>query len=218
LQFKEPQVQWNVSAARAVGGGDKPRCYYNPSKPTENNVQLVDAGSQLSIIFTTFGINLPRVNNSISGVLAYNSSCNLEIPVVVPQGTYVKSLTQTVVGGIIKEKGTSGGVAANAYLFQNAVPVNQVTLVELDPRAVQLSGLFSQTKTREFAPESKATQCALTARGPATTTFKYQLLSFGARRPSFDPATMRPILPAFLFNLDAADFTLQLGPELGSCL
>ena len=48
-------------------------------------------GAQISFIFQTFGINLPKSRNPLSGRLAYSASCNVEADVTIPHWCDVSS-------------------------------------------------------------------------------------------------------------------------------
>lgn len=191
---------------RAVGGGDGERCRLDPTTG-EGNVLFVDNGSQVSFIFTTFGINLPRSRNPLSGRLAWSASCNVEADVIIPQGYFVKTLSQSIVGGVLKDSGTSGGISTNAFLFQNQIPLNQINMA-FRPEEKILNALVTRENTQIFLSSQTAIMCAATAAGPVRTKFKFQMLAAGAKPLPF---------LNFVANIDGSDLVYGVQPSLERC-
>jgi hypothetical protein len=190
---------------RAVGGGDGTRCYYSESDPGRSNVQFLAFGGDASFVFDSFGINLKRRFGG--GPLKQDSSCNIEADVIIPQGFYVRTLTQNIIVGIKKDKLAAGGLSTNGFLFQRQVPVNQLNW-PFPPDSVVDDALASRSNTQVFDQGTISFQCARTAAGPWATQFKFQLLA----------AAVRPVpLVEFRLNVDAADLNYELRPTLERC-
>lgn len=207
LGLAQAELEWRK--VRAFGGGDGTRCLYEElGDPADNNIFWVASGSEVSFVFSVFGVNLPASRNPLRGKLKYAASCNIEAEVVIPQGHFVATLAQTLTYGVVKDAGTTGGLTTGAFLFQNDVPLNQINLF-VPPEAAMNEPLFTKSNVQIFDPGTRQTQCALTAGGPLVTTFKMQLLSAGAR-----PA---PFL-SMLINVDSADVQYSLAPSLQRCL
>lgn len=206
LGFAQAELEWRK--VRAFGGGDGARCVYQElGDPAANNVFWVASGSEVSFVFSVFGVNLPASRNPLRGKLKYTSSCNIEAEVVIPQGHFVATLAQTLSYGVVKDPGTTGGLTTGAFLFQNDVPLNQINLF-VPPEAAMNEPLFTKSNVQIFDPRTRQAQCALTEGGPLVTRFKMQLLSAGAR-----PA---PFL-SMLINVDSADVEYSLEPSLQRC-
>jgi hypothetical protein len=192
---------------RAVGGGDGERCRLDPATG-EGNLLFVDNGAQVSFIFSTFGINLPRSRSPFSGVLAWSASCNVEADIIIPQGYFVRTLSQSIVGGVLKDSGTTGGISTNAFLFQNQIPLNQINMA-FRPEEKILNALVSRENTQVFLPAQTAIMCAATAAGPMRTKFKFQMLAAGAKPLPF---------LNFVANIDGSDLVYGVESSLGRCL
>lgn len=191
---------------RAFGGGDGTRCFYSEADPGRSNVQFLAFGSDASFVFDNFGINLKRRFGG--GPLKHDASCNIEADVTIPQGFYVRTLTQNIIVGIKKDRLATGGLSTNGYLFQRQVPVNQLNWPFL-PEEVLDEALASRSNTQIFDQNTVSLQCTRTATGPWTTQFKFQLLA----------AAVRPLpLVEFRLNVDAGDLNYELRPSLERCL
>lgn len=191
---------------RAVGGGDGDRCTLDPVTG-QGNVLFVDNGAQISFIFQTFGVNLPRSSNPFGGKLTWSASCNVEADVVIPQGYYVKTFSQSIVGGVLKDSGTTGAISTNAFLFQRQIPLNQINMV-FKPEEKILNALVSRENTQIFQAAQTAIMCAATAGGPVRTQFKFQMLSAGARPLPF---------LNFVANIDGSDIVYGVVSSLEQC-
>jgi len=191
---------------RAVGGGDGDRCKLNPVTG-EGNVLFVDNGAQISFIFQTFGVNLPRSRNPFGGKLTWSASCNVEADVVIPQGYFVKTFSQSIVGGVLKDPGTSGAISTNAFLFQKQIPLNQINMI-FKPEEKILNALVTRENTQIFLASQTAIMCAATAGGPIRTQFKFQMLSAGARP--------LPLLN-LVANIDGSDLVYGVESSLERC-
>lgn len=191
---------------RAIGGGDGEHCRLNPSTG-EGNVLFVDNGAQVSFIFQSFGINLPRGAQFLRGKLAWSASCNVEADVIIPQGMFVRTFSQSIVGGVLKDPGTTGGISTNAFLFQNQIPLNQINMA-FRPEERIFNALVTRENTQIFLPAQQAVMCAASAAGPVRTKFKFQMLAAGAK-----PA---PFLN-FVANIDGSDLVYGVESSLESC-
>lgn len=191
---------------RAIGGGDGERCRLDP-RTGEGNVQYVDNGSQISFIFQTFGINLPRSRTPLSGRLAWSASCNVEADITIPQGYAVRTLAQSLVGGILKDPGTVGGISTNAFLFQEQIPLNQINML-FKPEEKIFNALITRDNTQIFLPSQVAIMCAASAAGPVRTKFKFQMLAAGTKPLPF---------LNFVANIDGSDVVYDLQPSLVAC-
>ena len=198
------ELVWN--SVKAFGGGDGLRCNLNPADPASANVYWSSAGGDLSLIFTTFGLNLPK-STRFGGMLAFSTSCNVEASVTIPQGYFIRTLSQSLTVGIIKDPGTTGAISTNGFLFQTQVPLNQINMILEAAQGVN-NVLFTRDNTQIFNDIERAIQCALTTAGPLTTSFKFQMLGVAARPLPF---------LGVLANLDGSDLNFGLAPSLESC-
>ena len=191
---------------RAFGGGDGERCSLDPANG-QGNVLFVDNGAQISFIFTTFGINLARSRTPFSGRLAWSASCNVEADLIVPQGYFIRTLSQSVVGGVIKDIGASGAISTNAFLYQNTVPLNQINMV-FRPDEKILQALITKENTQIFKQAEISAMCAASAGGPVRTKFKFQMLAAGAKAAPFIN---------FQANIDGSDLVYGIESSIEPC-
>lgn len=193
-------VTWEK--VKVVGGGDGERC-------NQANVIFVPTGQEANFTLSTFGISMPRKNQIFGGRLSWSASCNLTATVVIPQGFYMRTLTQDLSGSVLKDYGAAGALSSNGFLFQSQVPLNQINIV-LKPDEVYDSsnGFIEKRNTQIFDLTTVKAQCALTRNQPLRTEFKFQLLAAGAR----------PVqLVNFLMNIASQDVFFRLDSSLGSC-
>jgi hypothetical protein len=164
----------------ANGSGDGTPCRLNPQNPSRNNVIWSAAGGDLSIILTHWGVSLPKIARFTGGKLSTTSVCNFNATVTIPKGYYLKTLSQTIVVGVIKDTLVSGGISSNGYLFQTLVPINQINLAFLPDQKLN-NVLLNKTNTQIMAPEFVRMFCQASRLAAFKTSFKFQLLGAGFR-------------------------------------
>lgn len=196
---------WN--SVTAYGSGDGTPCQYNPSTPAQNNVIWTAAGGDLSIILTNWGISLPKLARFGGGKLTTSSTCTFIASVTVPRGHYLKTLSQTLVVGVMKDKLVAGGISSNGYLFQSLIPLNQINMVFRPDEAIN-NALLNVSNTQIFVQPYISGLCQASRLAPYTTQFKFQLVG-GAARP-FPQLGMQA-------NVDGSDVHFGMDSSLERC-
>lgn len=103
----EQVIQWNYNGkATAEGSG----CH------TFDTI-FVDAGNQISIIFSNLVVELTGLADSKE---VDEQACHLIIPVRIKAGWYIEEMKQTLFYGYIGTEGTGGEVALQSLLGDNA--------------------------------------------------------------------------------------------------
>jgi hypothetical protein len=138
------------------------------------------AGGDLSIILTKWGVSLPKLARLGGGKLSTTSICNFEATVTIPRGYYLKTLSQTLVVGVIKDRLVTGGISSNGYLFQTLVPLNQINLPFRPDQALN-NALLNVNNTQIFVEPFITGFCQASRLAPYTTQFKFQLIGLGIR-------------------------------------
>lgn len=205
VEAKAADLIWNDVVAQ--GSGDGVPCRYKTKNPSRNNVFWSAAGGDLSIILTNWGISLPKIARFTGGKLATSSVCNFTATVTIPQGYYLKTLAQTLVVGVQKDRLTSGGISSNGYLFQTLIPLNQINMVFRPDQAIH-NELMHVTNTQIFVEPYISGLCQASRLAPFTTQFKFQLLG-GAVRP-FPQIGLEA-------NVDGSDVQFGLDSSLERC-
>lgn len=196
---------WNEVTAR--GSGDGTPCRLDPRTPSQNNVIWSAAGGDLSIILTSWGISLPKLARFTGGKLTTSSICNFTATVTIPRGYYLRTLTQTLVVGVIKDRLVSGGISSNGYLFQTLIPLNQINLVFRPDQALN-NELMNVTNTQIMADAFIRTFCQASRVASFTTQFKFQLVGGGVR--PFPQLGLQA-------NVDGSDVNFGLDSSLERC-
>lgn len=169
---------WN--SVRATGSGDGTPCHFNPNTPARNNVIWTAAGGDLSLILTQWGVSLPKLARFGGGKLSTTSICNFEATVTIPRGYYLKTLSQTLVVGVMKDRLVTGGISSNGYLFQTLVPLNQINLPFRPDQALN-NALLNVNNTQIFVEPYISALCQASRLAAYTTQFKFQLIGLGIR-------------------------------------
>ncbi len=199
------ELTWNSVTAR--GGGDGIPCRLDPNNPSQNNVVWSAAGGDLSIILTTWGVSLPKLVRFGGGKLTTSSTCDFTATVTIPRGYYLRTLTQTLVVGVMKDKLVSGGISSNGYLFQTLIPLNQINMVFRPDQALN-NALMNVTNTQIMANAFIQTFCQASRLTAFTTQFKFQLVG-GAVRP-FPQLGLQA-------NVDGSDVNFGMDSSLERC-
>jgi hypothetical protein len=204
-QASAEELIWN--SVTAHGSGDGIPCLLNPNQPARNNVVWSAAGGDLSIILTTWGVSLPKLARFTGGKLTTSTVCNFNASVTIPRGYYLRTLTQTLVVGVMKDRLVTGGISSNGYLFQTLVPLNQINLVFRPEQALN-SALLNVTNTQIMADAFIQTFCQASRLAAFTTQFKFQLVG-GAARP-FPQLGLQA-------NVDGSDVNFGMDSSLERC-
>lgn len=205
-EAKAADLVWNDVVAQ--GSGDGVPCRYKTKNPSRNNVFWSAAGGDLSIILTNWGISLPKIARFTGGKLATSSICNFTATVTIPQGYYLKTLAQTLIVGVQKDRLTSGGISSNGYLFQTLIPLNQINMVFRPDQAIH-NELMHVNNTQIFVEPYITGLCQASRLAPFTTQFKFQLVG-GAVRP-FPQVGLEA-------NVDGSDVQFGLDSSLERCV
>ncbi|MFO0679493.1 MAG: hypothetical protein U0169_23405 [Polyangiaceae bacterium] len=106
-------------------------------------------GSDLAIVFTNLGVNLP--GDGSSRQLADRKSCTVRVPAEIAKGLYIGKLTQQFTYGVTKTAGASGAVATRSTFFNfNVSPASWSV-----PQGVNLDEpLLTQTREDNFLVNS----------------------------------------------------------------
>ncbi|MEN9810237.1 MAG: hypothetical protein RLZZ488_1804 [Pseudomonadota bacterium] len=198
------ELIWN--SVTASGSGDGTPCRLDPSNPSRNNVIWSAAGGDLSIILTSWGVFLPKLAR-LGGKLTTSTICNFNATVTIPRGYYLRTLTQTLVVGVMKDRLVSGGISSNGYLFQTLIPLNQINMVFRPDQALN-NALLNATNTQIMADAFIQTFCQASRLSAFTTQFKFQLVG-GAARP-FPQLGLQA-------NVDGSDVNFGMDSSLERC-
>ncbi|MEY4065910.1 MAG: hypothetical protein RIR26_2118 [Pseudomonadota bacterium] len=169
---------WN--SISASGSGDGTPCHYRSDTPERNNVLWSAAGGDLSIILTQWSVSLPKVARFTGGRLSTTSICNFTASVTVPRGYYLKTLSQTLVVGVMKDKLVTGGISSNGFLFQTLIPLNQINLLFKPDQALN-SALLTAHNTQIFVEPYISGLCQASRLAPLTAQFRFTLAGGGLR-------------------------------------
>lgn len=169
---------WNSITAH--GSGDGTPCRFDPSTPERNNVTWSAAGGDLSIILTNWGVSLPKLARWGGGKLTTSSTCSFIASVTIPRGYYLRTLSQTLVIGVMKDRLVSGGISSNGYLFQTLIPLNQINMIFRPDEALN-NALLHESNTQIFVEPYITSVCQISRLTAYTTQFKFQLFGAGAR-------------------------------------
>ncbi|NBX17508.1 MAG: hypothetical protein EBR09_09105 [Proteobacteria bacterium] len=205
LRASAEDLVWN--SVTAQGSGDGIPCTLNPNTPSRNNVVWSAAGGDLSIILTTWGVSLPKLARFTGGKLTTSTICNFTASVTIPRGYYLRTLTQTLVVGVKKDRLVTGGISSNGYLFQTLIPLNQINLLFRPEQALN-SALMNVTNTQIMADAFIKTFCQTSRVAAFTTQFKFQLVG-GAARP-FPQLGLQA-------NVDGSDVNFGMDSSLERC-
>jgi hypothetical protein len=141
------------------------------------------------------------------GKLTTSTICNFNASVTIPRGYYLRTLTQTLVVGVMKDRLVSGGISSNGYLFQTLIPLNQINLVFRPDQALN-NALMNVTNTQIMADSFIQTFCQASRFAAFTTQFKFQLVG-GAARP-FPQLGLQA-------NVDGSDVNFGMDSSLERC-
>lgn len=202
---KAEDLLWNSIAAS--GSGDGTPCHFHPNTPEQNNVLWSAAGGDLSIILTQWGLSLPKVARFMGGKLSTVSVCNFTATVTVPRGYFLKTLSQTLVVGVMKDRLVTGGITSNGYLFQTLVPLNQINL-HFKPEQAVSSALMTAHNTQIFVEPFISGWCQASRLAPLTTQFRFTLAGAGLR--PFPQLGLQA-------NVDGSDVQFGLDSSLERC-
>lgn len=205
LTAQAEDLVWN--SVVATGSGDGTPCRLDPRNPSQSNVVWSAAGGDLSIILQSWGVSLPKLARFGGGPLTTSTVCNFTATVTIPRGHYLRTLTQTLVVGVIKDKLVTGGISSNGYLFQTLIPLNQINLVFRPDQAIN-NALMNVTNTQIMADAFIKTFCQASRLAAFTTQFKFQLVG-GAARP-FPQIGLQA-------NVDGSDVNFGMDSSLERC-
>jgi hypothetical protein len=196
---------WN--SVTAHGSGDGTPCRYNPSNPSQNNIIWTAAGGDLSIILYSWGVSLPKLARFGGGKLTTSSICTFSANVTIPRGYYLKTLSQTLVVGVMKDRLVSGGISSNGFLFQTLIPLNQINMIFRPDQSLS-NALLNVSNTQIFVEPYISALCQASRVAPYTTQFKFQLVG-GAMRP-FPQLGLQA-------NVDGSDVHFGMDSSLERC-
>jgi Domain of unknown function (DUF4360) len=78
------------------------------------NVQVIDSGSTVSILFDEFGVSMPQ--NQVGDGLQSQKTCNFRIQLTPPRGFYLARLRQVFSGGVLKSTGSQAKLDVRYFL------------------------------------------------------------------------------------------------------
>jgi hypothetical protein len=188
-----PIVQWDPSSpagALIAGSG----CKMNVDAWAFAN------GSDLTIVFTNLGIDL---SDDIR--LADRKACAVRIPVTIPSGTYIDSLSQSLYYGVQKSAGTSVALAARSTFM--GFPVSPFT-VSL-PRGLEIDDEYtSQSRDDHYGPDSSWGHGFCSTSRPTSGLYQANLAVSGMRDDAWEYAQ------AFIYG---TDMRYELSATLSYC-
>ncbi|MCX6125499.1 MAG: hypothetical protein NTV34_12245 [Proteobacteria bacterium] len=106
---KGQELSWSVMSAKSSGYGVS--C-------NKSSVQLVAAGSNMSLLFDDMNADLP--GGAKQGIRFEGGICTVELKMTIPKNYYVTSGSSTILGGAEKSQGTTGYVQSATYLWGKA--------------------------------------------------------------------------------------------------
>ncbi|NBO39659.1 hypothetical protein EBU99_13865 [bacterium] len=199
------ELIWNNVVA--YGSGDGSPCRFNPQTPSQNNVIWTAAGGDLSIILTNWSVSLPKIARLAGGKLTTSSICTFDATVTIPRGYYLKTLSQTLVTGVMKDKLVSGGITSNGFLFQTLIPLNQINMIFRPDQALS-NALLNVNNTQIITQPFIQSLCQASRQVSFTTKFRFQLVGVGIR--PFPQLGLQA-------NVDGSDVHFGLDSSLERC-
>ena len=130
-----------VSSAHAKTWGDY---IVGGTACNSGNVSVIDSGTSLSVLFDSFGVNMP--SNETGDGLSQRKTCNFRIALTPPTGYYLAGFKQVYNGGLIKSRRASAqlNIRYNIGTVQGQpLPIVWREGAEISP--ADASSLFSRT-------------------------------------------------------------------------
>lgn len=199
LSLAADLLKWR--AFRANGTGDGEPCFYRNKDP-KNNMFPSWAGPELSFVFSAMGINMQPPAKE----LRQQQTCTIKAKVTLPKGTYIKGISQTLLGGVLKDEGATGSIVLRSMLFKEAIVLGKVR-VNLAAPAVD-EPLLEKTAKQSLTRRQKMAQCNATRTKSITSEFRFEVGLEGTR-PSADST--------FIAQLDTIDMKYAIKTFVGKC-
>lgn len=178
-------------------------------------------GNSAAFVFTNLGVKLDAATPHQSG--AEFGACRIRSRVVIPQGYYLDSISQSTQAGIVKSVGAKGVIRAHLAL-QTAEKFNGMrspafpglggdgTVIEHNlkfaPKDEMNEPLLSLNGSYQVTRQAIVYQCQFTKRAPASIDVEFRTAVRGQRKK---PGA------SVVISVDSSDVQLFLGARLGTC-
>ena len=202
------ELSWSVISAKSTGYGVS--C-------NKSSVQLVAAGSNMSLLFDNMNADLP--GGSKQGVRFEGGVCAVELKMTIPKNYYVTSGSSTILGGAEKSQGTTGYVQSFTYLWGKSPGGNGSPGAGLYARIfnaerffkfkdIVSEPFFQIESTRTLSTGERRIMCNATSKG-----------SFDARMVVYVSvgATRQKDQQSAIIAIDSSDSNFLLGVKTDRC-
>ena len=206
------ELSW--STIRIRGEGTAAAC--SPS-----TVLTAYSGNSAAFVFTNLGVKLDATTPHQSG--AEFGACRIRSRVVIPQGYYLHSVSQSTQAGIVKSVGAKGVIRTQLALqtaekfhgmrspafpgigSDGTVIENNLKFAPKDEMNEPLLNLYGNYQAKKLAI---IYQCQFTKKAPASIDIEFRTAIRGQRKK---PGS------SVVISIDSSDVQLFLGARLGAC-
>jgi hypothetical protein len=203
------EITWELVKAQSSGSGVS--C-------TNDSVQALGAGEDMSLVFDSMNVNLIAGENTKTRV--QYGTCYVFLKMTIPQGHSILANSSSLIGGITKDKGAYGyvdvvatmtrSVATPKHPFRSIIPIGPVLHTHRDLFSSESLNepLFELSKSKALSTNDKKTLCKLTQTKPAQIGMFVQLSVAGVRTKG----TQTNII-----GIDTLDSRLDLALKAEAC-
>ena len=203
------ELSWSLVSAKSKGNGVT--C-------SNDTVQLIDAGTNLALVFTEMNADL--AGGTKQRKFSEAGQCTVELKMTIPQGYFLTGGTSTIFGGVEKSKGAFGYVQSWAYLWGKAVGApngkNGAGLYSLIfgaqrsfPAKEEVSiPLFQLESTKQFKKAEQNILCNATKNSPFDARMIVHV-NVGATRQNDRQSS--------IVSVDSSDTNFFLGMKTARC-
>lgn len=204
----------NWSTIRIKGEGTSAAC--SPS-----TVSTAYSGNSAAFVFTNLGVKLDAATPHQSG--AEFGACRIRSRMVIPQGYYLYSVSQSTQAGVVKSVGAKGiihtmlalqsperlnGTRTAAFPGLNSEGTVIERSLKFAPKDEMNEPLLSLNGSYQITRQAMAYQCQFTKKAPASIDMEFRTTVRGQRKK---PGS------SVVISVDSSDVQLFLGATLGAC-
>lgn len=175
------------------------------------------AGNNAAFIFTNLAVNIPA-NTPHQGNSEFGA-CQVRTRVTIPRGMYLESISQSVIGGVIKSQGARGFMRSS-YFMQRAgtgtpafptldefgtIMRGEIRFNALEDRNDAMLVIHGE---RAFRPVERQTICQVSRNRPVNVDLIMRA-AVGGTRTAADQTV--------LIEVDSADVRFDVGAKLAYC-
>jgi hypothetical protein len=184
-----------------------------------DSVHLINAGTDVSLIFDSMNVTLPAGGPDRS--LIATGNCRVTVKMNIPKGTYLTQATSTITGGVEKNKGAISSLYSSMFLMRTANATTPL-LTAVGPygltlfakkdygaREIVSEALVSLTDTRTYGARDQKTMCNWTKSNAVSIAMLLQIGVTGVRS---NPNTQTAII-----SIDSSDTNFRVGMSTGKC-